>query len=86
MENRVALLSVVVEDADSVEVLNSLLHEYRAYILGRMGIPHRERGISLISVVLDAPADVLNTLSGKIGQLSGVTAKTLYAKVPEKAE
>lgn len=84
MENRVALLSIVVENADAVEILNGLLHEYRMYILGRMGIPHRERGISLISVVLDAPADALNTLSGKLGQIDGVAAKTLYAKLPEK--
>ncbi len=81
MENRVAVLSIVVEAPDSVELLNGLLHEYRTYILGRMGIPHRERGISLISVVLDAPADILNTLTGKLGQLPGISAKTLYAKV-----
>lgn len=86
MENRVALLSIVVEDPAAVEPINSLLHEYRGCILGRMGIPHRERGISLISVVLDAPADMLNTLSGKVGQFSGVSAKILYAKLPEKPQ
>jgi len=83
MENRVAVLAVVVREAGSVSALNALLHQYEAYILGRMGIPCRERGIRLISVALDAPADAISALSGKIGRLPGVTAKTLYA--PENA-
>ena len=81
MENRIALLGIVVEAPEAVEPLNRLLHEYGAYIIGRMGIPHRERGISVISVVLDAPGDAISTLAGKVGQLPGVSAKTLYAKV-----
>lgn len=86
MENRIALLGIVVEDPDSVEPLNQLLHEYRNYIVGRMGIPYRERGISLISIVLDAPGDAISSLSGKAGQLPGVTSKALYAKLPEKSQ
>ena len=81
MENRIALLGIVVEDPAAVEPLNRLLHEYGEYIIGRMGIPHRERHISVISVVLDAPGDAISTLAGKVGQLPGVNAKTLYARV-----
>lgn len=79
METRVAVLAVIVRDAGSVAALNELLHQYEAFILGRMGIPCRERGIRLISVALDAPADGISALSGKIGRLPGVTAKTVYA-------
>ena len=85
MGNRVALLGLVVEQPDSVDLLNQLLHQYKDYIVGRMGIPYHQRGINLISIVLDAPGDAISTLSGKAGMLPGVTAKTLYAKVPENA-
>lgn len=81
--NRVAVLAVIVRDTASVAALNGLLHQYETYILGRMGIPCRDRGIRLISVALDAPADAISALSGKIGRLEGVTAKTVYA--PENA-
>ena len=81
METRVAVMSIIVENGDAVERINSLLHEHGDYIIGRMGIPHRERHISVISVVLDAPGDAISTLAGKVGQLPGVNAKTLYAKV-----
>ena len=77
----VAVIGIIVEDPDSVEQVNSLLHRYAAYILGRMGIPHRERGVSIISIAIDAPSDVINTLSGQIGKLSGVSAKTAYSKI-----
>ena len=83
-ENRVALLGVVVEDADSVEKLNSLLHEYKDSIIGRMGLPYRQRGCSIISIVLDAPADAVSALSGKVGMLSGVTCKAIYSKMPHE--
>lgn len=83
MDNRLVLLGIVVEEPTAVEPLNNLLHEYRNYVVGRMGIPYRERNVSLISIVLDAPADAINTLSGKIGMLPGVTAKAVYAKLPE---
>lgn len=72
-------MSVIVENTDSVEALNALLHEYGAYIIGRMGIPYRERGISLISVALDAPQNTIAALSGKVGALPGVSVKTAYA-------
>jgi putative iron-only hydrogenase system regulator len=84
MESRVALIGIVVEDFSSVEKLNSILHEYGNYIIGRMGIPYHKRDISIISVALDAPADVINTISGKLGSLSGVNAKTIYSKLTEK--
>ena len=86
MENRIALLGIVVEQEDAVEALNRLLHEYNDYIVGRMGIPYRQRGVNLISIVLDAPGDAISALSGRIGMLSGVSAKTLYAKLPENSQ
>ena len=83
MENRVALLGLVVEEPDSVEELNRLLHDNQDYIVGRMGIPDRQRGVNIISIVLDAPANVISALSGKAGMLPGVTARTIYSKLPE---
>ena len=81
MENRVAMVSIVVEEYDAAEKVNALLHEYGAYIIGRMGIPYRARNISLISVAMDAPGDVISALSGKLGMIRGVSSKTVYAKV-----
>lgn len=81
METRVALIGIIVEKPDSVEQLNHLLHEYAGYIVGRMGIPYRERDISIISVAIDAPQDTINTLSGKIGRLDGISAKTVYSNI-----
>lgn len=80
MENRVALIGIIVENSDSVDQLNRLLHEYSQYIIGRMGIPHRERHMNIISIVLDAPQGVISALSGKIGMLRGVSSKVLYGK------
>ena len=74
-------MGIIVEDTDSVEALNALLHDYGAYIVGRMGIPYRERNISIVSVAIDAPQAVIATLSGKIGQLPGISVKTAYGKV-----
>ena len=79
METRVAVISIIVENMDSTEKLNGLLHDYRQYIIGRMGIPYREKGVSIISVAIDAPQDMISALSGKIGNLNGVTAKAAYA-------
>ena len=79
METRVAIISIIVQNVESTEKLNALLHEYREYIIGRMGIPYREKGLCIISVAIDAPQDVISALSGKIGNLSGVTAKATYA-------
>lgn len=80
MENRIALIGIVVERFEQIEKLNDLLHKYSEYIIGRMGIPHKSRGISVISVALDAPADKISALSGSIGMLDGITSKTIYAK------
>ena len=79
METKVAVVAIVVEERDSVEKLNEILHDYSAYIIGRMGIPYRSRGINIISVVVDAQHDVISALSGKIGNLKGVSAKTAYS-------
>ncbi len=81
METRVAVMSIIVEDADMVEKLNSILHEYGAYIIGRMGIPYRKRKISIISIALDAPQNTIASLAGKIGSLSGISVKTAYSSV-----
>ena len=79
MENRVAMISIVVEDYSAAESVNALLHQFGQYIIGRMGIPYRARKISLISVAIDAPGDQISALSGKIGRLSGVSIKTAYS-------
>lgn len=81
MDSRVALISIIVEQADSVEALNRILHEYGAYIIGRMGLPYQKRGISIISIAVDAPADIISALSGKLGRLPGISSKALYSKV-----
>ncbi len=81
METRVAVMSIIVEKSDTVEELNSLLHEYGEYIVGRMGIPYRKRGINIISVAIDAPQNTISALSGRIGRLEGVSVKTAYSGV-----
>jgi putative iron-only hydrogenase system regulator len=83
METRVAVLAIIVREGASVAPLNELLHQYGGYIIGRMGVPYHARGVKIISVAMDAPADVISALSGKIGRLAGITAKTVYA--PEEA-
>lgn len=79
METRIALLAILVKNQDSVEKLNALLHEYRAYIVGRMGIPYRQKQVAIISIAIDASQDVISALSGKIGALEGVSSKTVFA-------
>lgn len=79
METRVALIGIIVEDPDSVDDMNTLLHQYGSYIIGRMGVPYREKHISIISVVIDAPLNIINTISGKLGMLKGITTKTVYS-------
>ena len=81
MENRVALIGVVVENLDSAQKLNTILHEYGEYVVGRMGIPYKKRGVSILSVAVDAPSNVISALSGKLGMLPGVSSKTIYAKI-----
>ena len=80
MENRIAAVSVIVEDPESVETLNSILHGYSVYVIGRMGIPYREKGVSVICLVLDAPTDTVNALTGKLGRLNGITARAVYSQ------
>ena len=80
LETRVALIGIIVEDVDAVEKLNGLLHDYGQYIIGRMGIPYREKNINIISVVVNAQADIISTLAGKLGMIKGVSGKTVYSK------
>lgn len=86
MEKRIALIGIIVEDMAATDRLNALLHEYGEHIVGRMGVPYRERGVSIISVIVDAPADVISSLSGKLGQIGGLSVKTIYAKVRDEGE
>ena len=80
-ETRIAVLSIIVENTDTTAELNDIMHEYAEYMVGRMGLPYRARGINIISLVVDAPQNVISTLSGRIGRLEGVTSKVAYAKV-----
>lgn len=81
METRVAVMSMIVEDGGTVEKLNGILHEYGEYIIGRMGIPYRTRGISIISIALDAPQNTISSMAGKIGNLQGISVKTAISGV-----
>lgn len=80
METRIALIGIIVEEMDAVERLNQLLHEYRGFIVGRMGIPYPAKDVCIISVVVDAPADAISALSGKLGMIRGLSIKTIYSK------
>lgn len=84
METRVAVMSIIVQNGESVEKLNSVLHEYGEYIIGRMGIPYRQKGINIISIAVDAPQDTISALSGKVGNLDGVSVKTAFSPVTSK--
>ena len=79
-ENRIAVLGIIVSDGEAVEAVNAQLHEYGEYVVGRMGLPMRDRGINAITLVLDAPANAINALSGKLGRVDGVSAKALFGK------
>lgn len=81
MEARIALIGIVVENKDSIEKLNAVLHEYGEYIIGRMGIPYPKRHVSVISIVVDAPSDIISALSGKLGMIPHVNSKTVYSKL-----
>ena len=81
METRVAVISVIVEDESSAGPLNDILHSYNKYIIGRMGIPYRQKNINIISIAVDAPQDVISAISGKIGRLSGISTKTAYSRI-----
>ena len=80
METRVAVLSIIVEKEDAVSELNELLHRYRQFIIGRLGIPYRQKGISIICIAMDAPNDEINALTGALGRVAGITAKATYSK------
>ena len=84
METRVAVMSIIVEDPESVQAMNELLHQYGDYVIGRMGIPYRKKGINIISIAIDAPQDIISALSGKIGKLDGVSSKAAYSNVAKK--
>lgn len=87
MENRISVISIIIEDNTCTARVNELLHEYGDYIIGRMGLPYRQRQLSIICIVMDAPSNAVSTLSGKLGMLSGVSTKTVTAKTTnEKKE
>ena len=79
METRIAIIGIIIENLDSVDALNNLLHSYGQYIIGRMGIPYRQKQVNVISIAIDAPQDTINALSGKIGRLKGINSKTIYS-------
>ena len=81
METRVAVLAILAESFDSAEQINALLHDFGPYIVGRMGLPYRERNVNVISIVIDAPPDKINALAGKLGRIEGVTAKAVYSNL-----
>ncbi|HIT60199.1 MAG TPA: iron-only hydrogenase system regulator [Candidatus Fimousia stercorigallinarum] len=82
METRIAIIGIIVEDVDATGDVNEILHDYGMYILGRMGLPYREKNLNIISIAIDAPTDVINQIAGKLGKISGVSAKTMYSKLP----
>ncbi len=86
MDTRIAVIAIIVENREKSGELNGLLHEYGEYIVGRMGVPYPPKGVSVISVILDAPQEKISALSGKLGMVPGISSKTVYSKVPEKSE
>ena len=86
MTKRVAVMSIIVENGESVEKLNAILHDNGEHIIGRMGMPYHQRGINLIAIALDAPQDTISAMSGKIGSLPGVSVKTAYSSVVSEEE
>lgn len=81
MDTRVAVMAIIVSEAESVERMNALLHEYGEFIIGRMGIPYRARGVNIVSIAIDAPQDTISALAGKLGNLAGISVKTAYSPV-----
>lgn len=81
MESRVSIIGIIVENTNSIEKLNEILHTYGEYIIGRMGIPYQKKNVHIISIALDAPVNIINTLSGKIGMLNGISSKVVCSKV-----
>lgn len=83
MKNKIAIIGIIVEDNSCINELNGLLHKYNEIIIGRMGVPYRDRKIGVISIIIDSDNDTINSLSGKLGKISGITSKTMFAKVAE---
>ena len=83
MTTRVAVMAIIVEQSDSVEKLNAILHEFGKYIIGRMGLPYHKRNINIVSIALDAPQDEISALAGKLGSINGISVKTAYSNVIE---
>lgn len=81
METRIAVMGIIVENMESVELLNAILHDYGEYIIGRMGLPYRKKNVNIVSIAVDAPQDMISALSGKIGKIQGVSVKTAYSNV-----
>ena len=81
METRVAIIGIIVEIPSSVEALNAILHDYGSYIISRMGLPYRQKNINIISIAIDAPSDIINALTGKIGKLNGISSKAVFSKI-----
>lgn len=82
-KTRIALLGIIIDNMESVPKMNSIISQYGEYVVGRMGIPYKEKGLHIISLVLDAPDDVISAVSGKIGMLSGISTKTVYSRIPK---
>ena len=80
-DTRIAVLSIIVEDSESTAKLNEMIHDYAEYVVGRMGIPYKEKGVSVLSVVLDAPVEITNALTGKLGKIENVSVKALFGKL-----
>jgi len=80
METRIAVIGIIIEDKESVALVNEILHQYGSYIIGRMGLPYEKKQVNIISVVVDAPGDIISALSGKLGNIRGVSAKALHSK------
>lgn len=80
-ESRIAMIAIVVENSDSVAQMNEILHEFSQWIVGRMGIPYRARHVNLISIAIDAPMDIINSLTGRIGALDGISVKAAVSRI-----
>lgn len=80
MDTRIAVIGIIIEDKDAVEMVNQVLHQYGSFIIGRMGLPYEKKKVNIISIVLDAPADIVSAVSGKLGKIRGVSSKALFSK------
>ncbi len=81
METKLAIIGIFIEKHESVALVNHLLHDYADYIVGRMGLPYKSRGVNVVSIIIDAPADRINSLAGKLGKIDGISAQTMTAKI-----